>query len=480
MASSSNPQVEPVASPVGQSSPADDRKPMLEELTARATLQYSLKNYSAAADLYAHASELQAGINGEGSSENADLLYLYGRSLYQVGVSKSDVLGAKVAGEAGAEGGAGGAKEAGSNAAANSSNVEGEVASKASGKVAEGKDGIERSKTESTAPNNPFFQITGDENFDDSDDEEEEEEGPAEGGDAGAEEEDDLKSAWDILDLARVLFVRRWEELQAKEKGKSTEESEVVRHVKERLADTHDLLAEISLESESFPSSVADFKAALALKKELFPEDSSVLAEAHYKLSLALEFASTTAAADRADKDGEEPKVDEAGREEAAQEMEAAIRCCRLRVQREEAELAARGTGDAKGGPVKKSKVTRRSIDDVKDMIAEMEQRLTDLRAPPVPFSATLEDVGVHDGSGALGSILGSLIGESPAEQRARLEEASKNANDISNLVRRKKNVSEKEESNAENVINGNGKRKVESPEVEASGKRARVEDTSD
>jgi HAT1-interacting factor 1 len=86
----------------------------------------------------------------------------------------------------------------------------------------------------------------------------------------------------------------------------------------------------------------------------------------------------------------------------------------------------------------------------------------------------------VHDGSGTLGSILGAILGESPAEQRVRLEEASKNANDISGLVRRKKNVLEEEESKAENGINGNGKRKVESTEVEASGKRARVEDTSD
>ncbi|KAI9860579.1 MAG: hypothetical protein M1813_006003 [Trichoglossum hirsutum] len=479
MASSPEPLGNPVAASVGLSSAANDQGSMLEELTAKATLQYSLKNYSAAADLYAQASELQADINGEDSSKNADLLFLYGRSLYQVGVSKSDVLGAKVAGEGNAEG-AGGAKEAGSSAATNSLSVEGEVAGEATPKVVEGKDGTGRPITESAAPNKPFFQITGDENFDDSDEEEEGEEGAAEGGDAGIEEEDDLKSAWDILDLARVLFIRRWGELQDEEKGKSTEESEEVRHVKERLADTHDLLAEISLESESFPSAVADFKAALVLKEELYPEDSSVLAEVHYKLSLALEFAATTAAGDGADKDGGEPKVDEAGREEAAQEMEAAIRCCRLRVKREEAELAAGETEDAKGGPVKRSKVTRRSIDDVKDMIVEMEQRLTDLRAPPVPFSATLEDVGVHDGSGTLGSILGAILGESPAEQRVRLEEASKNANDISGLVRRKKNVLEEEESKAENGINGNGKRKVESTEVEASGKRARVEDTSD
>jgi HAT1-interacting factor 1 len=91
----------------------------------------------------------------------------------------------------------------------------------------------------------------------------------------------------------------------------------------------------------------------------------------------------------------------------------------------------------------------------------------------------------VPDGSGALASVLGSILGESPEEQKARVEEATKNANDISGLVRRKKHAAEtkretKGETKTENGINGNGKRKVESTEAEGSGKRARVEDASD
>ncbi|KAI9787537.1 MAG: hypothetical protein M1839_000067 [Geoglossum umbratile] len=472
MTSSPNPQDDPpVADTAGQPSSTEDPKSKLSELVAKATLQYSHRNYSAASDLYAQAAELQAEIHGEDSTKNADLLYHYGRSLYQVGVSKSDVLGGKVAGDGSAEG-AGKAKEAGGRAA-NSSKVE-EVASKVAVKVAEEKDGIGKAKADDAIPNKPFFQITGDENFDDSDDEGSEE-GAAEGG-AGAEEEDDLKAAWDILDLSRVLYTRQWDEFSGGGKGKGTEESDDIKHIKERLSDVHDLLAEISLESENFPSAVSDFRAALALKEKIYPADSSVLAEAHYKLSLALEFAATTTANGEL-QDGEEPKLDEAGREEAAKEMEAAIESCRLRVQREEAELAAGGAEGVEGGSVKKRKVTRKGIDDVKEMIAEMVQRLTDLRAPPVPFSATLADVGVPDGSGTLGSILGSILGESPDEQRARVEEATKNANDISGLVRRKKHAVE---TNVENGVNGNGKRKVEPTEPEGSGKRARVEDASD
>lgn len=71
----------------------------LDDLKARATLKYSIKDYDAAAELYSEATELQALLNGELSSLNADLLYKYGRCLFHVAVKNSDVLGSKVTGE---------------------------------------------------------------------------------------------------------------------------------------------------------------------------------------------------------------------------------------------------------------------------------------------------------------------------------------------------------------------------------------------
>lgn len=71
----------------------------LDDLKARATLKYSVKDYNAAAELYSEATELQAELNGEMSSQNAELLYKYGRCLYHVAVKNSDVLGSRVSGE---------------------------------------------------------------------------------------------------------------------------------------------------------------------------------------------------------------------------------------------------------------------------------------------------------------------------------------------------------------------------------------------
>ena len=91
MADTTDPTVPVTATP-------EDLHKKLSHLKASATQQYSLKNYSAAAEFFSEAAEVQDELNGEMSPENADLLYQYGRCLYHVGVSKSDVLGGKVAG----------------------------------------------------------------------------------------------------------------------------------------------------------------------------------------------------------------------------------------------------------------------------------------------------------------------------------------------------------------------------------------------
>lgn len=75
----------------------------------------------------------------------------------------------------------------------------------------------------------------------------------AEEGEGEEEEEDDLAVAFEILDLARVLFTKKLEEQQeGDDKGKSVGDSPMIRHINERLADIHDLLAEISLENERY------------------------------------------------------------------------------------------------------------------------------------------------------------------------------------------------------------------------------------
>jgi tetratricopeptide (TPR) repeat protein len=323
----------------------------LADLSAKGTSHYAQRQYGEAADLFARAAELQAELNGEMDTANAEVLFLYGRSLFRVGQGKSDVLGGRAGGEKKKKEGVKPKKEEGGAGMA----VIAEGAEKAEVKAEEGGD------------KKPLFQFTGDENFEDSD---EDEDADAEGEEE--EEDDELATAFEVLDLARVLFTRRLEELAAApaedaEKGKEADEGDdsLTRHVKERIADTHDLLAEIALESERFPSAVADFKAALGLKKELYEKASEVIAEAHYKLSLALEFASMTTTGEEGGEGAAaaEGVVDEEMRGEAAAEMQSAIESTKLKLAAKEAEE-------------EQTEETARQIKDVKEIVAEMEQRV--------------------------------------------------------------------------------------------------------
>ena len=238
----------------------------------------------------------------------------------------------------------------------------------------ETKAGLVDSAKESGKERKPFFQFTGDENFDDSEDDSQSASGEGQDGEP-ADEDDDFVNAYEVLDLARILLSKRLEEAQAG-KGKKTELSAIARQLKERLADTHDLQAEISLEGERFPNAVIDLKAALELKEELYPQSSSLNAEAHYKLSLALEFSSVTQPKNESGEvvDRDKATIDEAMREEAAKEMEAAIASCKLRIEREQESIG----GDlANLGVLDKPEITQAHIDEVKELVTDMQQRVS-------------------------------------------------------------------------------------------------------
>ncbi|PMD25245.1 hypothetical protein NA56DRAFT_677059 [Hyaloscypha hepaticicola] len=444
-------------------------KVSLADLCAKGTAQYARKNYEEASDLYARASELQAELNGEMSPDNAEILFLYGRSLFKVGQSKSDVLGGKAGGEKKKPNGATKVKK---EAPKPEMQSESEQIAEAGVAIIAEQNGSGVKAEEGVDAKKPLFQFTGDENFEDSDDDAEEEDGEGE----GEEEEDDLAVAFEVLDLARVLFTKKLEEPEEDSgKGKDVGDSPMTKHIKERLADTHDLLAEISLENERFPGAVVDFRAALAHKQELYPEESEIIAEAHFKLSLALEFASITRTKDEgedgADATEAETHVDQGMRDEAVKELEAAISSTKLKLQNKEVELASTSSPDD-------NEVTRAQIAEVKEIVAEMEGRLAELKAPPVDVKDAL-----YGPAGALdvnptGGILGATLGESPAEAAARIEEAKKTANDLTGLIRRKKAKPDAATPEPTASTNGtSGKRKAEDVVEENDSKKVKVDE---
>ncbi|KAL6921834.1 hypothetical protein ACHAPO_010058 [Fusarium lateritium] len=436
----------------------NSKKVTLADLSAKGAALYAHRNYEEAAEVFSRASILQAELNGETSPDNAEILFHYGRSLFKVGQSKSDVLGGTAAPEKKKKKSAETKHKKPAEAKAEKVTQEGvEI-------VAEQKE-AEKKSEDIKGDKKALFQFTGDENFDESDEEEDAE------GEEDEEEDDDLATAFEILDLARVCYVKRLEALEKEEQdesGKGKEvadgDSPVMRHVRERLADTHDALSEISLENERYPNAIEDGRTSLKYKLELYPEESEIIAEAHYKLSLALEFASVTTPGD----DGANAKreeMDQGLRDEAVKEMELAIKSSKLKLQNKEVELATMASPED-------NELARKSIQEMKEVISDMEQRLVDLRNDPVDT----KDILGADAS--IGGILGAAIGESAAETKARVEEAKKTATDLSGLVRKKN----KEEATTEAApelapeADANGKRKAEDPAEDAEAKKTKVE----
>ncbi|KAI0012693.1 hypothetical protein F4779DRAFT_632895 [Xylariaceae sp. FL0662B] len=436
----------------------------LADLTAKASALYVQRKYAEAAEVYSQATEMQAEINGEMAPENADILFLYGRSLFKVGQSKSDVLGGKPPTEKKQPKVSDKSKAPKPQAGSSAVNGAGQKKSEAD-KVTEEGVAIVAGSAGPVAPDTkkPLFQFTGDENWEDSD---EEEVAEGEGEDEGEEEEeDDLAVAFEVLDLARVLFEKSLQQEQDTSEGKGKEKAEAdspnVKHIKERLADTHDLLAEISLENEKYPEAIKDCRASLNYKALLYPEESEIVAEAHYKLSLALEFASVTTTGEEEAGAGPKP-VDEDLRKEAAQELKKAIDSTKLKLENKEVDLAMLHAPED-------NDVSRKQIAEVKEIIADMEQRLVELQKAPMDINAALA------GNDALLGVFGAALGESTGDKTARIEEAKKSAKDLSGLVRKKAKEEPKPETET------NGKRKAEEPAPnEEEAKKNKVGDVAE
>ena len=181
----------------------DDQRARLQELVTRAAAKDAIKDFNAAAEFYSEATELQVELNGEMSLDNADLLFAYGKALYNVAVSKSDVLGTKVAGESHVQ-----SNDAAANSSASagpSSTSDNLIQSAVANGLAKKDTGANEKELSENKQSKPFFQFTGDENFDESDSEQDE---GAETG-AGDEDEDDFANAFEVLDLARILYQKK-------------------------------------------------------------------------------------------------------------------------------------------------------------------------------------------------------------------------------------------------------------------------------
>ncbi|KAF8889324.1 hypothetical protein BD779DRAFT_1611083 [Infundibulicybe gibba] len=208
----------------------------VEEAVEQAKRAFALKKYESSVEHYATALELLTEKAGEDAPETADLYFSYGKALLENAIAQTSVLGKDQPEEA----------------------VE----------VEESKGDAE----EEAGDDDPAVDIFAQAQKAEEDDEEEDEE-------EDGEPEDDFNAAWEVLDLARAIY----------EKQKEADDDEEVRL---KLADTYIALGDVSLETEKFEQAITDYETALALKIDLLPLSSRHIAEAEYKLSIALDLTS--------------------------------------------------------------------------------------------------------------------------------------------------------------------------------------------
>ncbi|KAM9924780.1 hypothetical protein OXX59_004306 [Metschnikowia pulcherrima] len=256
---------------------------------------FASKEYEQAASQYADAC---AAFNKEHSRDDPDLLLQYGKSLFEDAMAKSSVLG----GISGMRAKADAEKEAN-----HSENPEEEEQEDDGFAFHEGVAEEEQEESDHDANDIRNSENGGEQGFLDaanedasadegnaSDDSEEEGE---------EESETEFEAAWKVLESARLLYedeVKKHEEEKKQLKEPYLDSDADVPKTKyveslKKLADTFDLLGEVSMESENLPQASSDFKQCLDLRQQLYHNDSSAhIASAHVKFASAAGFFYTT------------------------------------------------------------------------------------------------------------------------------------------------------------------------------------------
>jgi len=97
-----------------------------------------------------------------------------------------------------------------------------------------------------------------------------------------AEDDEDpsnLQLAWEMLELAKVIYTKQ-----------VTEATGDMVELEKKLCETFLALGEVSLENENYPQAVDDLTACLKKQVEKLPKDSRSIAETHYQLGVAQGF----------------------------------------------------------------------------------------------------------------------------------------------------------------------------------------------
>merc|ERR1711970_933035 len=246
-------------SKAGTESPEDKKaKALMSLVTGKRHML--VRDIPAAVSSLGEACELLSAVCGETSPECAEAYFHYGRALLEMARLEAGVLG-NVDGDEESE------DQDDDDEEESPEEGKGEAAEPEAEKEDEKGPEVEKAETDS---------VEGDKK---------------EGEDAAAQEAEDeedpsnLQLAWEMLELAKMVFTAQIEGAQ-----KANLSDGLKATLEKRLCETYLTLGEVSLENENYVQAVEDITLCLERQQASLPSDSRSIAETHYQLGIALGF----------------------------------------------------------------------------------------------------------------------------------------------------------------------------------------------
>merc|ERR1712179_276566 len=368
----SAPQVQDGKSPV-----KEVKKP--EEVQEEATIFLTtgkrhllVKDIPAAVSEFAQACELLSAAFGETGKECAESYYYYGKALLEMSRLESGVLGNALDGVPEED------DEANSSKVEDPSKMTDEEKKEVEEKVGEAlKENLvvlekrdDETETDETRKVETNKGDKADENKEDEDEDEAMDEGDESQeessneqmetdkvtkeddekttGKDGEEEPSNLQLAWEMLELAKVIYTKQVD---------TATDDKTKKAIEEKLCRTILTLGEISIENENYSQAVEDIQ--MCLKKQgAFSKDSRLVAETHYQLGVAQGFNSQYDA--------------------AVESLNSAIQIIKERVKNINV-LVKSSEGKKETGELEAS-IYKKEIEELEELIPGIEDKITDTK----------------------------------------------------------------------------------------------------
>jgi len=240
------------------------------------------------------------------------------------------------------------------------------------------------------------------------------------------EEEEDpsnLQLAWEMLELAKTIFTKHADSLEAT--------SETRLELESKLDETYQTLGEVSIENENYPQAIEDLTMCLRRRQELLPEDSRCIAETHYQLGVALGF--------------------NAQFDEAVNALSDAIAVLEKRISFLKEGKASKDKSKAKDAFY----TAEREVTEIEGIIPEIKEKITDTKDMQ---AETIKKIGdrrlVED---MIAAKAGAANGDGKIEEKGDVPSSSSGkkavVNNISSLVKKRKKSGEENADNGESSV---------------------------